>query len=136
MTVLITLNDVEPAVRINKQLEADGIQTAVVSPLDDMRAALKREKPDVLVFSGDLSDPQTLAVVKDQMWVGVASIGLTAISDPAQLDRLRAAGFVEIYQKPVDVDDAVSGVKRVLERRRLQRETGLVGRARPCARCW
>ncbi len=131
MTVLITLNDVEPAVRLNAQLEADGIRTAVVSPLDDMRSALRREKPDIMVFSGDLGDPQTLAVVRDQLWAGVPSIGLTTITEPAQLERLRNAGFVEIYHKPVDVEDVVSGVKRVLERRRLQRETGLVGESEP-----
>jgi DNA-binding NtrC family response regulator len=112
-------------------LEHDGIATAVVSPLDDMRSTLKRTKPDAIVFSGDLGDPQTLAVVKDQLWAGVASIGLTTITDHAQLERLRAAGFVEIYHKPADVDDVASGVKRVLERRRLQRETGLVGESEP-----
>ncbi len=127
MTVLITLNDVEPAVRINAELEADGIKTAVVSPLDDMRSALRRDPPDVIVFSGDLNDPQTLAVVRDQLWAGIGSIGLTSISDLSQLDRLRATGFIEIYRKPVDVADVVSGVKRVLERRRLQHETGLIG---------
>jgi DNA-binding NtrC family response regulator len=131
MTVLITLNDVEPAVRINAELEGDGIRTTVVSPLDDMRSALRKEKPDVLVFSGDLNDPQTLAVVRDQAWSGVSSIGLTSIGDPAQLERLRAAGFIEIYQKPVDVAEVVSGVKRVLERRRVQQETGLVGESEP-----
>ena len=41
MTVLITLHDVEPAVRLNARLEADGIETAVVSPLDDVRADIK-----------------------------------------------------------------------------------------------
>ncbi len=131
MTVLITLNDVEPAVRINAELEGDGVTTAVVSPLDDMRSALRKAKPDVIVFSGDLSDPQTLAVVRDQLWAGVASIGLTNVTDISQLERLRAAGFVEIYQKPVDVDDVVSGVKRLLERRRVQQETGLVGESEP-----
>ncbi|HEX8724829.1 MAG TPA: sigma-54 dependent transcriptional regulator [Gemmatimonadaceae bacterium] len=131
MTVLITLNDVEPAVRLNAELESDGIRTVVVSPLDDMRAALAREKPEVLVFSGDLGDPQTLALVKDQLWAGVPSIGLTNITDQAQRERLRSAGFVEIYHKPVDVADVAGGVKRVLERRRLQRETGLVGESEP-----
>ncbi len=127
MTVLITLNDVEPAVRINAQLERDGVETAVVSPLDDMRGTIKKSKPDAIVFSGDLNDPQTLAVVRDQLWAGVASIGLTSIADVDVLERLRAGGFVELYLKPVDVDEVVSGVKRVLERRRLQGETGLVG---------
>ena len=59
MKVLLTLQDVEPAVRINAVLERDGVSTALVSPLDDMRAALKRERPDLLVFSGDLADPST-----------------------------------------------------------------------------
>ncbi len=127
MTVLITLNDVEPAVRINAELERDGIKTAVVSPLDDMRGMLKKSEPDVIVFSGDVNDAQTLAVVRDQLWAGVASIGLTSITDLDTLERLRAAGFVELYLKPVDVDDVVSGVKRVLDRRRLQQETGLAG---------
>ncbi|HET7631915.1 MAG TPA: sigma-54 dependent transcriptional regulator [Gemmatimonadaceae bacterium] len=131
MTVLITLNDVEPAVRVNKVLEADGIRTAVVSPLDDMRGTLKREQPAVIVFSGDLTDTQTLAVVRDQLWNGVSSVGLAATDDPVQLDRLRAAGFVELYRKPVDVDEVVAGVKRVLERRRLQQETGLMGESEP-----
>ncbi|HUX33303.1 MAG TPA: sigma-54 dependent transcriptional regulator [Gemmatimonadaceae bacterium] len=131
MTVLITLNDVEPAVRINAELERDGVPTAVVSPLDDMRGTLKKTQPDVIVFSGDLNDPQTLSVVRDQLWAGVASIGLTSISDVATLERLRAAGFVELYRKPVDVDEVVSGVKRVLERRRLQAETGLAGESEP-----
>ena len=61
MKVLLTLQDVEPAVRINALLEREGVETALVSPLDDMRAALKREKPDLIVFTGELSDPQTLA---------------------------------------------------------------------------
>ena len=37
MKVLITLADVEPAVRLNALLEANGTKTAVVSPLDDLR---------------------------------------------------------------------------------------------------
>ena len=40
MTVLITLHDVEPAVRLNARLEADGVPTSLVSPLDDVRAAV------------------------------------------------------------------------------------------------
>jgi len=39
--VLITLTDVEPAVRLNALLEAADTQTAVVSPLDDLRGEIK-----------------------------------------------------------------------------------------------
>ena len=52
MKVLITLTDVEPAVRLNALLEAAGTQTAVVSPLDDLRGEIKRFKPDLIVLTG------------------------------------------------------------------------------------
>ena len=37
MKVLISLQDVEPAVRLNARLEQMSVDTAVVSPLDDIR---------------------------------------------------------------------------------------------------
>ena len=65
MKVVITLQDLEPAVRINARLEQEGIETDVVSPLDDIRAAIKREKPHIVLFTGDLTDSSTVAIVKD-----------------------------------------------------------------------
>jgi DNA-binding NtrC family response regulator len=127
MKVLLTLQDVEPAVRINALLEQEGVDTALVSPLDDIRSALRREKPDLIVFSGDLADPATLAIVKEQLWQGAAAVGLADVNDPTHLDRLRSQGFVDIFVKPVVPAEVVGGLRRVLERRRLQRLTGLIG---------
>ncbi len=127
MKVLLTLQDVEPAVRINALLEQEGVDTALVSPLDDIRAALRREKPDLIVFSGDLADPATLAIVKEQLWQGAATVGLADVGDPAHLDRLRTQGFVDIFVKPVVPSEVVGGLRRILDRRRLQRLTGLIG---------
>ncbi|HTR78304.1 MAG TPA: sigma-54 dependent transcriptional regulator [Gemmatimonadaceae bacterium] len=127
MKVIVTLNDVEPAVRLNALLEQDGVQTAMVSPLDDMRSAIARERPDVIVFSGDLSDQFTLAIVKEQLWDGAASVGLSDVSDETVLARLRASGYVDLYTKPANLSEVHAGVKRILERRRLQGITGLMG---------
>ncbi len=96
MTIVITLNDVEPAVRLNAALEAEGVTTAVVSPLDDIRSTLERERPDIIVFSGDLTEPANVALVKEQLWVGSAAVGLTDNPDPAYLERLRLIGYVDI----------------------------------------
>src|SRR3954468_24834107 len=127
MKVLLTLQDVEPAVRINALLERDGVDTALVSPLDDIRAALRREKPDIIVFSGDLVDPATVAIVKEQLWEGAAAVGLADLSDDAHLDRLHIIGYVDVFTKPVNPADVVDSLRRILERRRLQRLTGLIG---------
>ncbi|NBW66964.1 hypothetical protein EBR44_14560, partial [bacterium] len=62
MTVLITLTDVEPAVRLNALLEAAGITTVMCSPMDDIGAAVRRDRPAVIVFTGNLLDPQTLSL--------------------------------------------------------------------------
>src|SRR5205823_4001720 len=127
MKVLLTLQDVEPAVRLNALLEGEGIETAVVSPLDDMRATIRREKPDIIVFSGDLADPASVALVKEQLWDGAASVGLSDLADDEHLERLRNAGYVELYPKPINYPEILASLKRILERRRLQRLTGLIG---------
>jgi len=131
MKVLLTLQDVEPAVRINALLESEGVDTALVSPLDDIRAALRREKPDIIVFTGDLNDPATIAVMKEQLWEGAAAVGLADVADPALVERLRTAGFVDVFVKPVKPDDVVASLRGILERRRLQQITGLIGESDP-----
>ena len=127
MKVLITLTDVEPAVRLNGELERAGIATAIVSPLDDIPAAVKREKPDVIVFTGNLLDPQTQSLVRAQLWDGATVLGLADVGDPHVEHRLRANGFSEVLTKPVPTAELVTRVKALLERRRLAAETGLYG---------
>ncbi|HEX8717588.1 MAG TPA: sigma-54 dependent transcriptional regulator [Gemmatimonadaceae bacterium] len=127
MKVLITLADVEPAVRLNAKLEAAGLETALVSPMDDVPSAIRREKPDVIVLTGGLADPVNVHLVKRQLWDGASVVGLADVDEPGLHERLRALGFVEVYSKPVDLDEVFSGVRRILERRRLAEDTGLIG---------
>ena len=127
MKVLLTLADVEPAVRLNARLEGAGYETALVSPMDDVPSAMQREQPDVIVLTGGLTDVSNVQLVKRQLWDGAAVVGLADVDDPALHDRLRALGFVEIYPKPVDLDEVFAGIRRILDRRRLSQETGLIG---------
>jgi DNA-binding NtrC family response regulator len=127
MKVLITLNDVEPAVRLNAVLERSGVETAVVSPLDDIRSAIRRERPEVVVLSGGLLDAHNVALARDLLWDEVSVMGFTDVSDPAIEGRLRAMGYSEVYAKPVVIDEVAAGVRRLLDRQRLSRATGLIG---------
>src|SRR5581483_5189288 len=127
MKVLLTLADVEPAVRLNARLEGAGYETALVSPMDDVPSAMQREQPDVIVLTGGLTDVSNVQLVKRQLWDGAAVVGLADVDDPALHDRLRAVGFVEVYPKPVDLDEVFAGIRRILDRRRLSLETGLIG---------
>jgi DNA-binding NtrC family response regulator len=127
MKVLLTLADVEPAVRLNAMLERAGLETALVSPMDDLPSEIQRQKPDVIVLTGGLTDVSNVQLVKRQLWDGAAVVGLADIDDHALHDRLRALGFVEVYPKPVDLDEVFAGIRRILDRRRLSQETGLIG---------
>ncbi len=127
MKVLITLTDVEPAVRLNALLEAAGIGTVMCSPMDDIGSTVRREHPDVIVFTGNLLDPQTLTLVRAQLWSGAAVLGLADIGDPQLESRLKAVGFNEVLTKPVSADEISTRVKALLERRRLAEQTGLYG---------
>ena len=127
MKALITLNDVEPAVRLNAALEQSGVATAVVSPLDDIRSAIKRERPDVVVMSGGLLDAHNVVLVRELLWDAVSVVGLLDVGDPAIEARLRTLGYTELYTKPVVIDEVAAGVRRLLDRQRLSRATGLIG---------
>ena len=129
MKVLISLTDVEPAVRLNAQLERSGVETAVVSPLDDVRGAIRREKPDLIVMTGALVDPQNVALVREMLWEGVAVVGLADVRDPEIDERLKAIGFVEVFAKPIVVDEVADTIRRLLDRQRLSRLTGLIGQS-------
>ena len=129
MKVLISLTDVEPAVRLNAELERSGVETAVVSPLDDVRGAIRRERPDVIVMTGALVDPQNVALVREMLWEGVVVVGLADVRDPAIDERLRVIGYSEIYAKPIVPAEVSDAIRRVLDRRRLASLTGLIGQS-------
>ena len=127
MTVLITLTDVEPAVRLNALLEKGGVATELVSPLDDFRAALRRSRPELVVMTGGLLDPQNVQLVRELLWDDIAVVGLAEVLDDATEQRLRSLGFVELYAKPVVLDEVADGVRQILHRKELATLTGLIG---------
>jgi DNA-binding NtrC family response regulator len=66
-------------------------------------------------------------LVRDQLWEGVAVLGLADVSDPQLIERLREIGFIDVFTKPIAPDDLFTAVKRVLDLHRLAESTGLVG---------
>jgi DNA-binding NtrC family response regulator len=124
---LITLTDVEPAVRLNALLEQSGITTELVSPLDDVRGTLERFEPDIVVITGALFDTGNVQVVREELWAGVPVVGLADIDEPGMRERLRTIGYAEVLAKPVLAEDVAPVVRRLMDRRRLQSETGLSG---------
>src|SRR6476620_11748768 len=129
MKVLITLHDVEISVRLNALLEANEIETVMVSPLDDIRSEIKRAKPDLVVLTGGIADPTSIQIVKDQLWEGCAVLGLADVSDPDLIEKMRHLGFVDVYAKPISPDELYAVVRGILDRQRMATVTGLIGQS-------
>ena len=85
----------------------------------------------MIVLTGGLTDPANIQLVKRQLWNGASVIGLADVSDAAVFERLRELGYAELYAKPADLDEVAGGIRRLIDRRRLAGETGLIGESAP-----
>src|SRR5258706_7646750 len=125
--VLITTDDLEQAVRVNASLEQADFDTAPVSSLDDVRQAVNGREPDAIVLTGGLHETtaqRLLAAAREQ---AVSTRGLVeaADDDPSRIGR--DLGLTGWLVKPVDPGEVAATVRRLVDRRRLQQRTGILG---------
>src|SRR5467141_212065 len=128
-SVLITTDDLEHAVRINAQLETAGFHTALVSSFDDVRRAVGTgaATPDCIVLTGALhesSAAQLLRIAHDR---SISTLGLVEHTDPDPKALARELGLTAFLEKPADPAEVTATVRRLIERRRLQQRTGILG---------
>src|SRR5687768_820440 len=125
--VLITMDDLETAVRLNAAFEAAPFTTSLVSSLDDAAGALRRDRPEVVVLTGALreSPARHLAAVAREN--EVSTLALLEPTDPERSQRNGSLGVTETLTKPVAPDAVVATASRLIERRRLQERTGIIG---------
>ncbi|HEX9705980.1 MAG TPA: sigma 54-interacting transcriptional regulator, partial [Gemmatimonadales bacterium] len=125
--VLITAADLEQAVRLNAALESAGFQTYLATALDDVRAELRRREPDCLVLTGGLHEPSTAALLAAARERSVSTLGLVEVTEPDAKGVARSLGLTAHLAKPPDPAEVVGTVRRLIERRRLQERTGIIG---------
>src|SRR5256885_4017263 len=81
--VLITTDDLEPAVRTNAALEQAGFSTAMVSSLDDVRASVsgKQPPPDAIVLTGGLHETTAQPLLAAAQEHGIPTLGFVEATD-------------------------------------------------------
>ena len=129
--VLITTDDLETAVRVNANLESAGFNTATVSSLDDVKQAVRGGQPDAIVLTGGLHESTAQRLLAASRDHAVSTLGLVEPTDddPSQIGR--ELGLTAWLVKPVDPGEVTATVRRLIERRRLQQRTGILGESAP-----
>ena len=132
--VLITTDDLEQAVRINAALEQARLDTAMVSSLDDVRAAVRsREQgagsrePNAIVLTGGLHETTAQRLLSAAHEHAVATLGLVEPTDEDPGEIAEKLGLTAWLVKPADPAEVTATVRRLIERRRLQQRTGILG---------
>ena len=125
--VLVTADDLEHAVRANAALEAAGYQTVITTSLDEVRQALRRQEPDCLVVTGGLHDEPAAVLLAAARERAISTLGLVEPTDPDPKNLAHDVGLTAWLQKPADAGEIVATVRRLIDRRRLQQRTGIIG---------
>jgi len=97
------MDDLETAVRANGALEGAGHHTTLLAPVDDWRAELRRARPDLLVVTGGGTESRAQALIRAAQ---DSEVGVLVLEEGM---------------------DVAAEVARKIERRELQRRTGIAG---------
>src|SRR5881296_1223489 len=125
--VLITTDDLEHAVRVNAGLEQAGYDTAMVSSLDDVRQSVRGREPAAIVLTGGLHEATAQRLLAAAREHAVSTLGLVEATDDDPSRIGRELGLTGWLVKPVDPGEVTATVRRLVERRRLQQRTGILG---------
>jgi DNA-binding NtrC family response regulator len=125
--ILLTLDDLESAVPLNAALESAGYTTAMVSAMDDVRAVFRREGPELLILTGAVHESPAITLIAMAREAEVSTLALIEPTDSERTERVLRLGATEVMTKPIVPDDVVLTAGQLVERRRLQQRTGIIG---------
>jgi DNA-binding NtrC family response regulator len=124
--VLITTDDLEPAVRLRAAFEAHGLKVELLAPGEGLADAL--QEPLLVVITGGLRERRArglIASARERTRLPV--IGLTEPTEPSGRDICRQLGISECFPKPIDPDEVALVGRRLIQREELREITGIVG---------
>jgi len=129
--VLVTTDDLEHSVRINAHLEAAGFHTALMSSFDDVRRAVPTgdAAPDCIVLTGGLHETSAAHLLRIAHDRTISTLGLVESTEPDPKGLARRLGLTAYMEKPADPAEVTATVRRLIDRRRLQERTGIIGEA-------
>jgi DNA-binding NtrC family response regulator len=123
--VLITTQDLEPAVRLRDAFRDSGHEVELLTPGERIADV---PEPALLILTGALDDKQARRLRREAAEQGgIPVIGLFDSTAAMTPEHVRALGLQEALAKPIEPHDAVAMGRRLMDRSRLRRLTGIVG---------
>ena len=128
---LITMDDLEAAVRINAHFESEGLTTVLVSSLDDSVAILTDSHPDIVILTGALQEHPARALITLARRRSIQTLGLFERDAVGAEETAQRLGLSALLVKPVEPPEVLAYSRHLIERRKLQARTGIVGESAP-----
>ena len=128
-TVLITTQELEPAVRLRDAFRDAGYAVELLTPGERVNDV---PEPLLLVLTGALEDRQARRLTREAAeHDNLPVIGLFDSASAITAETKQRLGIHEGIAKPVDPADVVLVGRRLIDRGRLRRVTGIVGETDP-----
>ena len=115
---LIVEDDPDTQVILREYLGTLGGDVRVAGTVDEARELWLQSAPELALIDVGLPDGDGVSLLAEMRQRGdlalTRTIGLTAYSDPVTRERVLSAGFNEVLWKPVDGQDLLRAVRRVI----------------------
>src|SRR5919108_1152595 len=124
-TVIVTTQDLEPAVRLRDAFRDEGYEVELLTPGEHVA-----DVPDavLLVLTGALEEKQARRLIREAAERDdVPVMGLLEAGTLADAETKRRLSVTETFTKPIDPAEVALVGKRLIERAQLRRLTGIIG---------
>jgi DNA-binding NtrC family response regulator len=123
--VLITTDDLEPAVRLRGALEDAGLRVELLASGEGLDDALG--DPLLVIVTGGLRERRNRTLVGAARARRLPVIGLTERAEATGREACRELGMQECFPKPIDAEEVALVGRRLIQREQLREITGIVG---------
>jgi DNA-binding NtrC family response regulator len=125
-TVVITTDDLEPAVRLRAAFAQAGFRVELLTSSESLADA--PGEPVLVVLTGGLRERRAASLIAAARSVGrIPVLGLLEPTEVADRETCRQLGLSDCLAKPVSEDEVVLVGRRLIARERLREVTGIVG---------
>lgn len=116
--ILIVEDDPDTQVILHDYLATLGDDVRVAGTVEEARQLVAATIPGLMLIDVGLPDGDGVSLLTElrgrKDLAAMKAIGLTAYSDPVTRERVLSAGFDDVLWKPVDGQDLLRAVRRVV----------------------